>query len=592
MGILDVPQKSYQRKRWRNVRIGLTQSSFGEIRHCMLQFGNLFYEIAAILTLAVSAGAVAVWLRQPLIIAFIAVGILVGPAGLAWVASSDQVDLFAKLGITLLLFVVGLKLDPAEIKAVGPVAIAVGLGQIVLTGGLGYLIGFGLGLRGASAIYVAIALTFSSTIIIIKLLSDLREIDSLHGRIALGVLIIQDIAVVLVMIVLTAFGSDGQTTNLVPALLDVLLKGLGFLGAIALITRYLLPRLLDGLARSPELLVLSGISWAIALAAVADSLGFSKEVGAFLAGVAIASTPYRVPIASRLTSLRDFLLLFFFIDLGVHIDLQLLGQQVIPALVLSIFVLIGKPLMVIVLMGAMGYRKYTSALTGLSLSQISEFSLILAALGVSLGHITPSILGLITMVGLVTMGISSYMILYANAIYKDLSHWFGLFERRISPHRQLDHAPEDSVWTPIDFIVFGLGRYGGSVVRYLCQEGFTVLGVDFDPEIVGAWNQAGLRTLYGDADDPELAALLPLSQTQWVVSTIPKCDVGLTLLHTLQHHQFAGKVALTSHQSRDEETLLQAGADQILLPFRDAAKEAAHMLTQLNQSRSEEHLIP
>jgi Kef-type K+ transport system membrane component KefB len=435
----------------------------------MLQFDNPFYEIAAILTVAAGAGALAVRLRQPLIIAFIAVGILVGPAGLGWVASTDEVELFAKLGITLLLFVVGLKLDPHEIRAVGPVAIATGISQIVLTGGIGYLMGLGLGLTPIEAFYVATALTFSSTIIIVKLLSDQREIDSLHGRISVGILIVEDISVVIVMIALTALAGEAGATNLGQTILEVGLKGAGFLGGIALLTRFFLSRFLHSVARSPELLVLSAITWAIALAAGADLLGFSKEVGAFLAGVAIASTPYRVPVSARLVSLRDFLLLFFFIELGVNIDLQYLGQQIGPALIFSAFVLLGKPIMVIVLMSAMGYRKYTSALTGLTLSQISEFSLILASLGVSLGQINQSILGLITLVGLITMGLSSYMILYSHAIYPRLSGWLDMLERNvIHPQHSEEGNPE---WTPVDFIVFGLGRYGGSVVRAFAMPG-------------------------------------------------------------------------------------------------------------------------
>jgi Kef-type K+ transport system membrane component KefB len=546
----------------------------------MIQFSNAFYEIAAILTIAASVGAIAFWLRQPLIVAFIAVGILVGPAGLGLVASRDQVSLFANLGITLLLFVVGLKLDPHEIRAVGPVAIAVGLGKIALMGSLGYLIGLGFGFSSVEAFYVALCLTFSSTIIIVKLLSDQREIDSLHGRIAVGVLIVEDIVVVIAMIGVTALGGDDRTTSLLSEILTVALKGAIFLGAITLATRYGLSKLLHSLARSPELLVLSAITWAIALAAVADMLGFSKEVGAFLAGVAIASTPYRMPISSRLVSLRDFLLLFFFIDLGVHIDLHSLGQQVIPAIVFSVFVLVGKPLVVLSLMGIMGYRKYTSALTSLTLSQISEFSMLLAALGVSLGHINENMLGLITLVGLISMGLSTYMILYAHDLYPHLSHYLDFFERRVNTYNQ----PDQTQMVSVNVIVFGLGRYGGSVVEGLRQHGYSVLGVDFDPEVVALWQQQGIRTLYGDADDPELAAFLPLKEAQWVVSTIPRYDVGLTLLHTLQQYHFRGQVALTSHTQREEQILLAAGADRVLLPFRDAAKEAAQMLVRFSFS--------
>ncbi|NET51980.1 MAG: sodium:proton exchanger, partial [Merismopedia sp. SIO2A8] len=305
----------------------------------MLSFSNVFYEIALIMAIATVVGGLALRLRQPLIMAFIVVGIVVGPAGINLVESSEQVELFAELGIALLLFVVGLKLDPHEIQAVGPVAITTGIGQIIITGGLGYLIALALGLNVTSAFYIGIALTFSSTIITVKLFSDQREIDALHGRIALGVLIVQDIVVVLVMIALSAFTGNHQQ-GFGEALLMVLFKGSCFLICVVLITRYLLPNLLHTLARSTELLLIFAISWAVALASVGDALGFSQEVGAFVAGVALASTPYRTDLGARLVSLRDFLLLFFFINLGVHIDITHFASQLFPALVLSMFVLL------------------------------------------------------------------------------------------------------------------------------------------------------------------------------------------------------------------------------------------------------------
>ena len=549
----------------------------------MNAFSDVFHEVAALLAIATTVGALALWLRQPLIMAFIVVGILVGPAGLGLVVSSDQVELFAELGIALLLFVVGLKLDPHEIRAVGPVAIVTGIGQIVLTGCLGFLTALWLGLNAVASFYVGVALTFSSTIIIVKLLSDRREIDALHGRIALGVLIVQDIVVVLVMIGLTAFGTDSQQASLGQEVLMVLAKGSSFLLLVGFATRYLLPRLLHALARSTELLVLFAIAWAIALASVGDALGLSKEVGAFIAGVALASTPYRVTLGARLVSLRDFLLLFFFINLGIHIDISHLGAELGPAIAFSLLVLIGKPLIMMVLIGAMGYRKYTSAIASFSLSQISEFSLILSALGVSLGHISEEVMGLIALVGLITMGLSTYMILYSHILYEWLAPLLCQFERRI-PYQ--DKALDDfagAAISQVDVILFGLGRYGGSMIRDLHDHGLVVLGVDFDPELVKFWRKEGLLTFYGDAEDPELAAALPLRNARWVVSTLTGHRIGLTLLHALKHHNFSGRIALTSHTLREMEIFKCEGADLVLLPFRDAAKEAARTLAELTK---------
>jgi len=222
---------------------------------------------------------------------------------------------------------------------------------------------------------VAVALTFSSTIIIVKLLSDKRELEQLHGRIAIGFLIVQDIVVVLVMIVITAVGG-AENASLTSEVVEVLAKGLGLLAVVGGLMRWVLPRVMALVAGSRELLVISSVAWAVSLAAVSDALGFSTEVGAFLAGFALASTPFRESLASSLTGLRDFMLLFFFIELGSQLDFSLIGPQVTAAIVLSLFVLIGNPIIVLVIMGLMGYPKRVSFLSGLAVAQISEFSLL------------------------------------------------------------------------------------------------------------------------------------------------------------------------------------------------------------------------
>jgi Kef-type K+ transport system membrane component KefB len=537
---------------------------------------NPFYQFAVILALAAAAGAVGLLLRQPLIVMFIAVGIAAGPAGLGLTRPGDGLDVLARMGIAVLLFLVGLRLDVHAIRSMGPVALATGLGQVAFTSGVGFVICLGLGLTATESVYVAVALTFSSTIIIVKLLSDKREIDSLHGRIAVGFLIVQDIVVVLVMIALSGFGAAGAAeANPVRAGLLIAAKGLALLAAVGLLMRYVLPPLARWLARSPELLVLFAVAWAMLLAAAGDWLGFSKEVGAFLAGVSLASTPFREAIGGRLVSLRDFLLLFFFIELGAGLDLALLGSQVGPAVVLSVFVLVGNPLIVMAIMGYMGYRKRTGFLAGLTVAQISEFSLILGALGVSLGHIPPATMGLITLVGLVTIGLSTYLILYSHPLYERLARWLSVFERA-NPHRERrdgDARPPEAA-----YILFGLGRYGNNIARALRHRKETVLGVDFDPEVVAAWHRHKHPAQYGDAEDPEFAAVLPLEHARWVVCTAPQRETNLAVLKAVREHGFRGRVALTAHHAHDADALRGAGADLVLMPFVDAADEAAARL--------------
>lgn len=542
----------------------------------VITFDSIFGEIATLLLAAAAVGALSVWLRQPLILGYILVGILMGPSMLGWVTARDQVDLLARMGIAMLLFVVGLKLDLHLIRTLGPVALATGLGQVLFTSIIGYFLALPLGLSPVAALYVAVALTFSSTIIIVKLLSDKREIDTLHGRIAVGFLIVQDIVVILVMIGLSAYGMAGVSNDLGRSLGLLLLKGVGLLVGIGLLMRYFLSWLLHQLARSLELLMLFSIAWAIFLAILADSFGFSKEVGAFLAGISLASTRYREAIGARLISLRDFLLLFFFIDLGAQLDMGALTGQIGPAVVLSLFVLIGNPLIVMIIMGVMGYRRRTGFLAGLTVAQISEFSLILGALGVSIGHIGNETLGLITLVGLITIGLSTYMILYSHFLYNRLARWLRIFERKV-PYRE-EREGEGRGGPSVDVILFGLGRFGGSLAQNLRQRGLNVLGVDFNSRTVAQRNQEGFQALYGDAEDPEFPATLPLNEAKWIVSTIPLRDVNLTLLDALHHYGYAGQRAMTTHSSRDAEMLRESGADLIFSPFADAAKEAAQML--------------
>jgi predicted Kef-type K+ transport protein len=531
-----------------------------------------FWLFAAVLAIAAAAGLVATRLKQPLIVAFIAVGILVGPAGTGWVADQDVIELLAGVGIAVLLFLVGLRLDLHLIRTTGPVALATGLGQVLFTSVIGYLIALALGMPPVTALYVAVALTFSSTIIIVKLLSDKREIEQLHGRIAVGFLIVQDIVVVLVMIGLTAFGQEAGD-NVPLEVATVLAKGLGLLLGIGLLMRYVLPWLLPHIARSQELLVLFGVAYAVSVAAASDWLGFSSEVGAFLAGFSLASTPYRDALGARLVSLRDFMLLFFFLHLGSNLEFADATDQIIDALILSAFVLIGNPLIVVVIMAAMRYPVRVGFLAGLTVAQISEFSLILAALGLSLGHITNATVGLVTVVGLITIGASTYLILYSHQIYERIKRWLRVFEWTESRKVALDDSESD-----VDVILYGLGRFGGRMADQLSSAGFRVLAVDFDPEQVAANRRHGVAAVFGSAEDVHFLESLPLASARYVVSTIPIPETNMALLAALQHHDYQGKVAVTAHHAHESEQLRAAGADMVLEPFALAAVASTESL--------------
>jgi len=536
-----------------------------------------FIEIAAILGLATLSGIIGQKLRQPLVIMFLATGILAGPSVLGIINSYEQIELLAHMGIALLLFIVGLKLDLKLIRTTGPVALATGLGQIIFTSLIGFAIALSLGMSALSAAYVAVALTFSSTIIIVKLLSDKKEIDSLHGQIAIGFLIVQDIAAILALVGLTTLGSSVAGDG--PAYISILMmggKGLGLLAAVAILMKYVIPKLTQRLAYSLELLTLFAIAWAVLLGAVSESLGFSKEVGAFLAGISLASTAYRDSIGARLTSLRDFLLLFFFIDLGARLDWSMIGSQFGASLLFSLFVLIGNPLIVMTIMGLMGYRRRTGFLAGLMVAQISEFSLIVAALGLSLGHISNETMGLITLVGVVTIFMSTYMILYSYPLYRILSGPLKIFEKR-NPYRETN-IDTHKIPATVDVILVGLGNYGNGLAEYLLRRKKTLLGVDFDPGALDKWRKRSVPVLYGDMADPEMSEQLPLDHAQWVISTIRSKDLNLAMMQNLKNIRFDGKVALTANNKDEAHEYEIAGAHLVFRPFLDAAEQAADTL--------------
>ncbi len=537
-----------------------------------------FAEFALLLILSALAGAVAVRLRQPVLIAYIAVGVLAGPAAFGLVTAHDQIQLLAQVGVSVLLFVVGLKLDLHHVRHIGPVALATGLGQLGFTIVIGFGLILAMGRSPMEALYVAVALTFSSTIIIVKLLSDKRELDSLHGRIAVGFLIVQDIAVVLAMVAMSALRGSGDAAVSEVALMLVL-RVAAAAALLFLLMRYILPPLTRAMAGSQELLLVFAIAWGTGLAALGEWAGFSKEAGAFLAGFSLASTSYREAIGARLTGIRDFLLLFFFIDLGARLDFSILGGQLGLAAILSLFVLVGNPLIVMAIMGYMGYRRRTGFLAGLTVAQISEFSIVFVAMGITLGHVGAEALGLTTLVGVITITLSTYMILYSHPLYERLAPWLGVFERR-RPHRELAVERQRRPDAPPEIVIFGLGRYGGRLLARLRESGVNAIGVDFDPELVRKLRRDGLPVRFGDGEDPAFLDTLPLAEVAWVVTTLPQWESNRAFLHALKEAGYDGKVAGVVRDDAHGEALARLGVARVLNPFNDAADHAARAFAE------------
>lgn len=543
----------------------------------VLPLHSVFEEIALLLLAAIAAGVIANGLRQPLIIAFIIVGLVAGPVGLDIIKSTEDLMVLAEMGLTLLLFVVGLKLDPQLIRNMGGVSLTVGLGQIIVTGVAGFALSTALGMPWLTALYVGSALTFSSTILIVKLLSDKRDTDSLYGRLSLGYLIVDDIVIVLLMIALSPFSAESTPSLAVLASLLVL-KGGGLLLGVVLIVRYVFPRFLPLVSRSTELMVLFGITWALALAAVSELLGFSKEVGAFIAGMSLASTIYRDLLTTKLVGLRDFLLLFYFVALGSRLNLEAAGSQMLAAVLLSLVVLIGKPLVVMLILGRLGYRKRTAFMGGLTVAQISEFSLILMALGITVGHVGEDALSLVTLVLVITMGVDAHLILHAQGLYERFGKHLRFLDH-LKPFREDEHFAGSSDLQESNVILIGMGRYGSKIFKQLSAAGRAPLGVDFDPVAVRAWRSEGADVVLADAEDLDFAHSLPLSKARWVISSIRDNHLNNGIMSVLRHEGYKGLFACAAEESTTgSEVPIHEGVDLLFNPFEDSAVQATDLI--------------
>ncbi len=531
-----------------------------------------FVSVALILALAVAAGAIAKLLRQPVVVSFIIVGILAGPTAFNLVEGAEEIRLFAKFGIAILLFLVGLKLDFHMIRSTGKVALVAGLSQVAFTAAVGFGIAMLFGFEATTAFYIAVALTFSSTIIIIKLIGDKRELDTLYGRIAVGILIVQDILVVAAMVVIVTIGNPGEG-SVVTDLIVTLASSAVFLGVIAFASKFVLEKVLDWISKSPELTLLFGVAWAIVLAAISILIGLSMEIGAFVAGVSLASTAYRESLGARMVSLRDVMLLFFFIELGASLTFADALGQLWPAIVLSVFVLVGKPLIVFAIMGWMGYRSITSFRTGVALAQISEFSLILIALGYSLGQVDSAVLSLVTLVAVFTITVSSYLILYTDKLFPLMQGFMHLFERG-----KASAVDEESQSLSFDAIVIGSGRFGTEVISGLISSGSSVLAVDLDPDALARARELGAETLFGDVGDPDFAKMLPIHQTGTLICTAPDRSTNTLLLESLKSLDYGGELYLTALDNQTAEMFAKEDRVTTIRPLKMAANRIVKQL--------------
>ncbi|MFD2256622.1 cation:proton antiporter [Luteolibacter algae] len=424
--------------------------------------------------------------RMPAIVVYLLCGIVIGP-WFGWVKMGEGLELVSETGIALLLFLVGLELSIGKVKDVGKVAVVAGVLQIGFTALSGYVLCSLLGFGMAEAVFLAIALTFSSTVVVVKLLDEKGELESLYGRIGLGVLLVQDLAVIMLLTFLAGMSDEtGEAMNAGTVGIGLLkaFGGMAVLLVVALVaSKYLLPKPFKWAARSPDVLLIWALSWCFLMVFGAHEFGLSLEVGAFLAGMSLAQLPYNEDLRRRVHPLMNLFVAVFFVTLGIRIDFSGASDHIGSVLALSTFVLLGKPLLFLAILGWRGYGRKTAFLTGVTLAQTSEFAFILAGLAMSKGLIGGNILLISALIGVVTIAVSSYTIIYSHSLYAWILRMgllkFKFLDGKPEVADRIVHAGEH---LDRHIIVVGMNSLGRELVRRLCAKGENVLAVDTDPQ--------------------------------------------------------------------------------------------------------------
>lgn len=537
---------------------------------------NAILELALVFGTAAALGLIARALRQPLILAYIATGVIIGAFGFTPVATEGLYQLFSTLGIMLLLFLVGLEIKLSSLRFIGTSAGLIALGQMIVTFALGFALALLFGRSLTEAGYIGIALVFSSTIIVVKLISERQDLNSLYGKLSIGILVCQDLVAMLVLLVLTGWRS-GIGFHVQTLMSTIVVGGLVIAAMIGL-GRWVMPKIFHQVARSPELVLVSSLAWVFLVVATVKGLGLSIEIGGFLAGLALANASEHFYIGHRIKPLRDFFLLLFFVTLGTSVAGADLAGLIGAVIVFIVFVLWVKPLIVWAIMASLGYHRRTAFLTGLTMGQVSEFSLVILAVGVGLGQIHQSIATLMTTVMVLSIGLSSFGILHNNDFYRLLQPVLKLFERR---HRRREDKTSDRVHRSI--IVIGAHRTGQQVLEHLPKGQVAV--IDFDPDVIHQLRRRKWLAVYGDLSDPDLFEPFDLKYVKTVISTSPSFEDNAVLLAQLRPWPRV-TIIVRAENEHESHRLYRLGADYVLVPQLTAGQHLGHLVNGLRSGRS------
>lgn len=536
-----------------------------------------FSHLSAVLGLTVGLAFLLRKLKQPLVVAYIAGGVIAGPLVLNIVNSEDAFfETLAHFGIVLLLFVIGLNFSFSYLRRLGKNLLIGGITQFFLTVAAGLAILKMFGFNWQSAMFVGVALAFSSTIIVVKLLTEKRETETAYGQFVIGVLVVQDVLAVVLLIVLNALGLEGPWQSVA---LQVLGKSLVLGGLVYFVAKYWLPDLINRAARSGELLFIFTLAWCFGVAGLVEWAGFGAELGAVIAGITLGSSPFQAEISSRLRPLRDFFIVLFFLVLGSSLQLSEIVSVWMLGLILTVFVLVVEPIILYWIMRRLGYKRRNAFLASVTAAQVSEFGFILMYKGKELGHLPGPELGLLTMVALLTIMISSYLVTYNEQLWYWFKPWLEKFGKE-NAEVKTEEPKEYDAW------VFGYHRMGWRIAEALKRNKTAFAVVDFNPQAMEKLAAANVPGYFGDASDVEFLGDLPLGDAELIISTLPDASDQLALVHHVRRQSEEPIIICHLQHVRHLEDLYNAGADYVVLTHllggQWIAERLPHTLTHRN----------
>jgi len=523
-----------------------------------------------VLLAALGGGMLARRLKLPVILGYLAGGILVGPFGLRLVQDVDSVNALATLGVILLLFTLGLEFSLSELRKLGKVAILGGFIQITATALIGLGLGKAFGWETTQAIFFGFLIALSSTMIVLKTLLERGELDSTHGRVLIGILLIQDLSLIPLMIILPALGGEDGIMWAEIALAVV--KAALFIGLMLALGLWILPRLLGRVAglQSRELFLLTVVTLSLAAAFSALWLGISAAIGAFIVGLLIGQSVFARQAFADIVPLRDIFGALFFVSLGMLADLTFVAGNLGTVLIVVVVILIGKFITGASVPLIFRFNAKTAFFTGMGLLQIGEFSFVMAGVGLDEGVISQDIYSLTLAAAVITMALTPFAIGLAPPFFRRLEK--GRFAGLLNS-RPTSDWPSPKWRLTGHAVICGHGRVGSTLSAILARRNLSYLVIDIDPQVIAKLRAAGVPCIYGDASNPEILARASLEKARILISTLGgSIDIELTTRNARQINPSLNIVARV-HRDRDAALLKDIGVSELVRPEFEAGLE-------------------